>query len=337
MLNKFLKLIGLLIIAGIIYLAYFTFAIYESNEGQGIEKTFSIEAGQGVNEISQNLYKEGLIDSKWNFELYLWMRGVEDKLKAGDYLLNDEMNIIEITRVLVAGQVIRELEITIIEGWNNKKIAKYLDEKDISSESDFLSLVEDAENFKNDYDFLQNIPEGVDLEGYLFPDTYRIYSDAGTKDIIKKMLNNFGKKVILQMMGDIESQDYNLHEIITLASIIEKEVATNESRALVSDIFRKRLEIGMPLQSDSTINYVLGTSTTRPTLDQLREADSPYNTYKHKGLPPGPICNPSLSSIKAAIYPENNDHWYFLTTEDGTVIYSKTNDEHAANKAKYLK
>jgi len=143
-------------------------------------------------------------------------------------------------------------------------------------------------------------------------------------------------KMSADFLAEINRQKKTVHEILTLASILEKEVSTENDRKIVADIFYKRLEIGMALQADSTVNYASGKSVPRASGKDL-ETDSPYNTYKYKGLPPGPICNPSLSAIKAAIYPAKNDYWYFLTTPDGKVIYSKTHDEHVKAKAKYYR
>ena len=189
-------------------------------------------------------------------------------------------------------------------------------------------------NWWDDYDFLLSKPRNLDLEGYLFPDTYRIFRDASIKDVVQRTLNNFDQKLTPELRNEIERQGKTIHDIITLASILEKEVSTDYDRAMVADIFYKRIKIGMPLQADSTVNYVTGKSESRSTIIDTK-TDDPYNTYKYKGLPPGPICNPSLSAIKAAIYPKANNYYYFLTTPDGQVIYSQTHDQHVAAKAKY--
>jgi UPF0755 protein len=149
------------------------------------------------------------------------------------------------------------------------------------------------------------------------------------------MLDNFDKKLTQDLRDEIARQKKTIFEIVTMASILEKEVQTDEDRAMVADIFWRRLKAGMPLQADSTINYITGKSDSRANLTDI-QIDSPYNTYKYPGLPVGPIGNPGLSAIKAAIYPKANGYWYFLTTDDGKVIYAKSFDEHKANKAKYL-
>ncbi len=169
----------------------------------------------------------------------------------------------------------------------------------------------------------------------MFPDTYRIFKNATAQDIIEKMLDNFDQKISSELRTEISKQNKSIFDIITLASIVEKELSADEDRAIAADIFYRRMEIGMPLQSDATVNYVTGKKETRPSVDDTH-TDSLYNTYQNRGLPPGPISNPGLSAIKAVIYPKANNYYYFLTTEEGDVIYSRTNDEHAENKAKYL-
>jgi len=191
-------------------------------------------------------------------------------------------------------------------------------------------------DYSAEFAFLAGKPPFVSYEGYLFPDTYRFFRGASPEEIVKKLVANLGRR--LSEAGIIEKiagRGTSLHELLTLASVIEKEVRTPEDRRLVADVFRRRLEIGMALQADSTVNYVTGKSVAAASSEDVA-ADSPYNTYKHRGLPPGPICNPGLDAISAALEPQANDYWYFLTDADGGVHYAKTLDEHNANKAKYL-
>ena len=149
------------------------------------------------------------------------------------------------------------------------------------------------------------------------------------------MLDNFEVKFTDQMKEDAKNGNMSIYEIVTLASIIEKEVRTEEDRKIVAGIFYDRLNNNVGLQSDATVNYVTGKQALQPSADDI-EVDSPYNTYKYRGLPPGPISNPSLSAIKAAIYPEKSDYFYFLTKQDGTTVFSKTYEEHLENKRKFL-
>jgi UPF0755 protein len=167
------------------------------------------------------------------------------------------------------------------------------------------------------------------LEGYLFPDTYRFYAGTPAETVVRKMLDTYEAKI-----ASLKNQPD--HADLTLASLVESEVKTDADRAKVADILKRRLAAGMPLQLDSTVNYATGKSSPAVSSNDLA-VNSPYNTYKYKGLPPGPIANPGMSSISAALAPTPNPYWYFLTAPDGTVIYSQTLVEHNAAKAKYLK
>lgn len=332
-----LGILLLVIIVSSVVAGYFFTEIFTSASDSSGSVLFTVEPGQGVNQISKNLMDKGLIRSRLFFELYVWLKGAENKIIAAEYKIPKNINIVNLVYLLRSGPPEpREREIRIIEGWSTKDIGNYLETEGIISSEEFLEAVKDyTQQAKEKYDFLASLPEGVDIEGYLFPDTYRIFINASAKDIIDKMLKNFDNKLTADLREAINDQAKTIHEIVTMASIIEKEVPRPEDRAMVADIFYKRLEIGMPLQSDATVNYVTGKNTTRPTQEDV-EVDSPYNTYKYPGLPPAPISNPSLDAIKAAIYPKSNIYLYFLTTKDKKVIYSVTGEEHNWNKAKFL-
>jgi UPF0755 protein len=335
----------LLIVIGLSGVAYFYIGLTAPNSNNEEKIEFKIESGQGVNEISDNLFKAGLIQNRLIFEGYLWLRNLEGEMKAGEYRLAKNLSIKDLVNILSIGQVKKEIEIKIIEGWTNEEIADYLDKNSIVGKNEFLGLADDAAGFiianKTDYPFLSELLDRnnnqpkISLEGYLFPDTYKVYIDATAEDIVRKMLDNFDKKFTVEMREKVKSQGDTINEIIVLASIVEKEVADYENRRLVADIFLKRLKIGMPLQSDATINYITKKGTTRPSYDDLK-VESAYNTYQNKGLPPGPIGNPGLAAIQAVIYPISNNYYYFLTDKEGGVHYGKNSDEHQENRAKYL-
>ncbi len=307
------------IVAGVASLFWFRYTIGVPAGNDAALRRFVIASGEGVNAISRNLKSTGLIRNSFVFETYLWFRNLEGRLIAGEYELKPSFSIRELTRVFVAGETVsRERDITILEGWTRKDIAEYLEKEGVTPAKEFLARTKE-------------------LEGYLFPDTYRIFKDATVEEIIVKMRANFDRKVTSEMRADIAKQKKTLDKILIMASILEREVRTPEEMQIVSDIFWRRLAIGMPLQADSTINFIVGEKRPRATYDDLK-IDSPYNTYKYRGIPPGPIGNPGLSAITAAIYPKKNDYWFFLTTEDdGRAIFGKTLDEHNRNRAKYLK
>ena len=303
-----LRVTGLLaIICGLFWLFYQWHLPMRSRSETMV---FSIAPGTGVHQISRNLHERGLIHNRWWWETYVWLRGWGGKFQIGEFKIAPSMNGAKIAGILTAHEGETERRVTIIEGWTLKDIAKAVGTSKLPS---------------------------AELEGYLFPDTYRIsrYINDPLSQLVEKARANFDRKVTLELRDQIQRQGHTLHEIITMASILEAEVQTSEDRALVSDIFWRRLKIGQALQADSTVNYVTGKNHAAVSLTDTK-IDSPYNTYKYRGLPSGPINNPGLVAIKAAVYPEPNSYWYFLTTKEGQVIYAQTFAEHVANKRRYL-
>src|SRR3972149_5513944 len=253
-----------------------------------------------------------------------------------------------------------EQEFLVTKGESGKMIGKKLSEKKLikdrflfetevwlrGSEKEFVvgnyklpakaSVTDSREIISGStYDVLALKQKGADLEGYLYPDTYYVYKDSRPEDLIKKMLDNFENKT-KDILAEAQVSDKDFHDILTLASIVEREVPKTSERPIIAGLFLKRIQIGMALQSDATVNYVTGKYRLRPTYDDL-QVDSSYNTYKNRGLPPSPIGNPSISSIKAVLNPEQSEYLYFLSKPTGETVFSKTLDEHNENKAKYLK
>lgn len=286
-------------------------------------------------DVSQILKKNGLIHSIIPFDIYI--NGVfgQREFVKGEYRIFTPITAASLAKLLMQGPGFQERSITIIEGWNRKDIARYLAHENIISEKDFLDATHTVEPF-SDIAVISHKPKNVDMEGYLFPDTYRIFEHATAEDIIRKMITNLDSQITQEMMNEIISHGQTVHEMLTLASIIEREVQSDSDRALVADLLYRRLKTGMPLQVDSTISFITGKQESRSSLTDL-QIDSPYNTYKYKGLPPGPIANPGLSSIRAVVYPKSNEYLFFLTTPEGEVKYARTYQEHLENKRKYLK
>ena len=273
----------------------------------GEERIVKIEKGWGSSEVAQKLKDEGLINNKWMFILYVWTKGYNSHLQAGEYLLNPKMSMLKIAKTIAQGEVNPNwVKITIPEGWTNKQIEERLIKNEVIGSDDKLP---------------------IELQGYLFPDTYYFYKNSGINIVIKKMQENFNKKV---------GKDTK-YDILKMASILEKEVISDEDRAIVSGIFWKRIKNSYPLQSCATIAYILGKEKLQYSYADTR-VKSPYNTYLNIGLPPTPINNPGLSAIKAALNPKQTDYNFFLTDPaTGKTIFSKTIEEHNANKVKYLK
>lgn len=338
----------LVVVFFLVSLVSYLSAINSSADKKGSDVVFVVESGQGVNEISKNLFDAGLIKSKFYFETYIWLNKKESSLQAGKYVLNPILNIKEIVDIFVKGEVNNsEMTVKIIEGWSARDIAAYLEKTKKISEEDFLGIVGSPmvdyrkkgnapKDFSGEYDFLADKPDYYGLEGYLFPDTYRIYEDASAEDIVKKMLDNFDKKLTKEMRTEIKRQGKTIYEIITMASLVEKEVRSKEDMKTVAGIFWDRIKNGQALESCATLAYILGVNKSQYTLEDTK-INSPYNTYRNKDLMPGPISNPGISAIEAAIYPEYTDYNYFLTDlKTGKTIFSKTYEEHVKNKAKYL-
>jgi len=271
----------------------------------GEEKLFSVEKGQSLFQISQYLEKEGLIKNKFLFDLYIFIKGAQRKLQAGEYFLSPSESIDRIAEKIISGDIAK-IVVTIPEGWTQKQI----------EERTGLKL------------------PGENLEGFLFPDTYQFPLRVSGEEVVKKMRENFEKK-FTPYRNEVSGAGLTPFEIVTMASLIEKEVSKNEDKELVSGILWKRLKNNIPLQVDATITYITGKRTTKISKEET-QIDSPYNTYKYLGFPPGPICNPGIDSIKAAIYPKNSEYWYYLSTPEGKTIFSKTLEEHNLAKTRYL-
>lgn len=325
----------------VLALAVWVFYIYQitapvNSRGQAEKVLFAVEEGKGVKQIARALEEQHFIRSQFWLETYVWLKHLERNFVAGQHELSYGLNLKEIVAILTTPGG-SEDEITIIEGWNNQEIAAYLKKQNLAETEQFLK---DAKNgpglgWQNEFAFLQDKPAYSSLEGYLFPDTYRIFKNSTSEEIIRKMLTNFGQKLTPDLRAEIARQNKTIFDVIIVASILEKEVRTPEDMKMVADIFYKRLKVGQGLESDATVNYITGSGRNRSTAEDLK-IDSPYNTYKYAGLPPGPISNPGLNAILAAIYPTSNVYYYFLTTAGGTVIYSKDYNEHLLNTRKYL-
>lgn len=306
-----------------------------SHGAGNILQTFEIKEGEGVQAIAENLEKSQLIRNKYYFDYYIWKTGSKGKIQAGKYELKGTMTIPEIAQILSVGEVVsNEVKVTFPEGISAKEMVEILKKKGFDGDG-FLKDINSGTGISADYDFLKSKPQDAKLEGFLFPDTYIFFKNANSGQIVDRMLQNFDEKLTSKMKGDIQSQGKNIFDVVTMASILEKEVRTAEDMKIASGIFWDRIGVGMPLQSCATIAYVLGTEKKQYSIEDTR-TPSPYNTYINKGLPLGPIDNPGMNSIIAAIYPAKTEYNYFLTDPaTGKTIFSKTLEEHNANKAKY--
>jgi len=327
---KFLEKIAAVI--GIIFLLIFFYICFEVyiplNPGSNETVTFTVQKGWSDDEIAVNLQKLGIIRSSYFFKFYAIVSLKHSQLQAGEYSLSPKMSAYEIANKMAQGDVIRE-KVVILEGWDIKDIGKYLESKGICKQNYFVSLAK--KDYSDEFNFLEDKPKDADLQGYLFPDSYEITEKESCEDILSAMLANFDQKLTPALRAEIKNQKKPIFDIVTMASLLEKEVSTLPDKEIVSGILWKRMSISMPLQLDSTIIYI----TDNPDISvKDKQINSPYNTYKYYGLPKGPISNPGIDSITAAIYPKATNYWYYLT--DGKTIFSETLEQHNAAKAKYL-
>lgn len=306
----------------------FEFTPIEEKEGD-----FIIQRGDNFLEVTNNLKNRGYIKSKTLFIYELIKSNKKSEIKAGKYDFEKEMNDQEIINVITKGFNSLSI-ITIIPGTTTKNIANTLNKRTSITQEDFFEIaLLDNEEITKEFSFLKDKPVDVGYEGYFFPDTYQIDFYENKENLVKIVFSNFGKKLNEELRKDIEKNNRSIFETIIMASMIEKEVVIYEDKQIVSGILWKRLDNGVPLQVDSTLLYFL--SSDNPNVDD-RNIESWYNTYKYKGLPITPICNPGIESIKAAIYPKSSDYWYYLNAKNGETIFSKTLGEQLINKAKYL-
>lgn len=322
-----------LVFFGLVFYLFNRQAIFSHGTGN-TPQTFEVKSGEGIQEIGKRLEQSNLIKNSYYFDYYIWKTNSKNKIQAGSYELNNMMTIPEIVQVLSMGKIVsNEVKVTFPEGSSLKEMADILTEKGFNGD-EFLKVAKSASGVKTDYEFLKDKPKNVSLEGFLFPDTYIFYKDASAEQVVDIMLQNFDEKLTQNMRDKINAKGRSIFDIVTMASILEKEAKAPEDMKIASGIFWKRIEAGMSLQSCATIAYVLGKDKKQYTYDDTR-TPSPYNTYLNKGLPPGPINNPGLNSIQAAIYPKATDYNYFLTDPNtGQMLYAKTLEEHEANKQK---
>jgi len=342
---KFLTGVLYIFLAFLLAIVYYRWQTYVLLHEDFELKQINITRGESAGEIIHQLKNQKIIESEFGFKIYIYLRNRTDLFQPGQYYLSPAMSWKAILNLLTSEQA-NERTVVVREGWTQEEIAVYLEKLGLFSQQDFLGACyqlgssgifapEAHPPLAENYGFLSDKPNNHSLEGYLFPDTYRVYRDAKPETVIKKMLGNFDIKLDSGIREEIIRQHKSIFEVLILASIIEKEAANETDRRLVADIFLRRLEMGMPLQSCATVNYILTQKTEHLSLEQTK-IDSPYNTYKYYGLPSGPIGNPGINSIKAVLWPSKNDYLFFLSTDQGQIIYSETKEEHDLNKAKYL-
>ena len=334
--NKLVKFFLILILIAVILVACLD--LFSNNPHKA--GFFVISRGDNVLQIASNLQNQGYIGSRIIFVFDSVKMGDARKMKAGRYQIikdsTDSDLVNEFTKFKST-----PVNILIAPGKTTQDVAQILSENNLANKSQFLSLVLNTSNSPADfysqlvqkYSFLADKPKDAGLEGYLFPDNYLIDAQASNQEIVRQILDNFDRKLTADERQEIKTQKRTIFDVVTLASILEKEVKTYNDKQVVAGILLKRINYNLPLEVDSTLLY-FQTSAHPSAID--KDVDSPYNTYRHAGLPVGPICNPGQESIMAAINPKNSDYWFYLSAPDGETIFAKTLGQHLINKAKYL-
>lgn len=297
---------------------------------------FVIEPGETAAEIASRLKQEGLISDAELFRRYVQYHGLDAGIEAGEFTLRQTMTIPEIAQALQRGQRPEQV-VTIQEGLRLEQVAVVVAEQTGVSYDEFLLLATTGwREMDLSFDFLAELPPTTTLEGFLFPDTYRLPEDATAADVLERMLSTFDARVTPEMRAAAANRGLNVSELVTLASIVEREAVLDDERPIIAGVYHNRLEAGWFLDACPTVQYALSSPDNlwpQFTLEAT-EVDSPYNTYRNLGLPPGPICSPGLASIEAAAHPTDTDYYFFLadcTKDDGSHLFAVTQEEHFGN------
>lgn len=299
---------------------------------------FVVDEGESFKSIALRLEEQDIVASAFWFRVAAELAGLSDDVKSGAHVLVVKTSYLSLLASLTDTPTGNEVKVTIPEGYTLAQMGSLLTDAGLVTPSEWQIVTgEDSPLEQNQFVLAAKKPDDVDLEGYLFPDTYRFATDATAEQIATEMLETMASRVARLGTPSGDAAGYTTHELLTIASIVEREVRQPDTMRNVADIFLKRLEIGMPLQADSTVNYVTGGTDPSISLEDRDNVDSPYNTYKYPGLPPGPISAPSMNALTAVLNPTHNNYLYFLTTDEGEIYYAATYDEHLANKNQYLK
>ena len=313
---------------------------------------FVVAPGSTARAIAENLAARGLISDAMLFEAFVRVNGLAGSLEAGTFQLSPHMTIPQIAYALTDARA-AEIAIRVREGWRFEQTADHLSQNTPLDGAEYRQRAAqgvltglDASTYA---EFLEQRPPGATLEGYLSPDTYRIPAEgATTLDLMKRQLDAF-RDIVMPLWREAQANgrtDLTLHEVLTVASIVEREAVVDEERPTIAGVYLNRLARGMRLEADPTVQYAMGYQADSGLwwkapvyLEEYGKVESPYNTYKVKGLPPGPICAPGLASIEAVLDPETHEYLFFMAKGDGSGRHSfaRTFDEHLKNVENYRK
>lgn len=298
---------------------------------------FTIGEGQSTRDIAAGLLKAGLIKNSLYFEIYVRLNNLASTFQAGHYTIPQNVTMKELSEILQIAYE-QDVWVTIPEGMMVTEIADIIDAEfskvaePLFIKDEFLTL---AETTQPVIDAGLPIPEGKPCEGYLFPDTYRFSPDSTAQVVLNTLLSNFKSKIYDTYSGEINDSGYTLYEVLTIASILEKETYHSNDRYKVADILERRLQNGWALEVDATLLYHFGDWEHNITTEEL-QTDTPYNTRKYNGLTPTPINNPGEETISATLHPEENSYWFYVSDKDGNLYYGETLDEHNQNIKQYM-
>ena len=302
------------------FFLFWPWKVFEKEKGVEV----AIQWGMTPREISVLLKEKGVIRGEGNFLLGAKLLGATRKLQAGKYIFEGRLTNYSVLRKLVKGQVITE-SVTIPEGSRATKIASILQERLDVDSTRFMALVQNRS-----FCHSQGIHQ-TSMEGYLYPDTYRFHSNVAPKEVIRTMLFRFRNVFVDSLKDRSQKMDWSIHQVLTLASIVEGEAVLDSERPIIAALYLNRLERKMLLQADPTIQYLVRDGPRR-LLNEDLEIDSPYNTYMYSGLPPGPVNSPGLASILAVLYPDSSNYLYMVSNGDGSHTFSRTMSEHLRAK-----
>jgi UPF0755 protein len=316
-----LAFLGLMAVLSVLYRPY---------QGHSGEVLVVVEPGMRAHTVAERLVAEGVLPHRLPFLLRYWASRPFSTLKAGEYGFDRPLRPIDVYRKLVQGETL-SYAVVIPEGSDRFDMARIFQEEFEVGREDFLRVTEQASAI-SDLD-----PQAPSLEGYLFPDTYRFSRGVSSATIVGTMLARFRRILETRFPAELRRDSQRLHEVITLASMVEKETSVAEERAIIADVFAKRVERGWLLQCDPTVIYAarLNGRPIGPILQSDLDFDSPFNTYVYVGLPPGPISNPGEASIRAALEPASGDFLYFVSNNQGGHLFAETLAEHQRNVARY--
>jgi UPF0755 protein len=331
-LRKTLLFIGipLFVLIGIaagIYFELKMFASTSATQSASDPIVINVRPGQTLNTTADILYKKNIIKSAMKFVLIARIKGDDKRLKAGEYLLSSAMTPLQLLDIMVRGTV-RLYKLTIPEGYNLFQLAKLVEAANLGTQSDFIQAATDSARVR------RHGLEGETFEGYLFPDTYFFPREVTIERVIAAMVKRFWSVFIPQWQTRAQELGLTVHQVVTLASIIEKETGASFERPIISSVFHNRLKKKMRLETDPTVIYGIKNFDGNLTRKHLT-TPTPYNTYKIRGLPIGPIANPGSASLEAALYPDDTKYIYFVSRKDSTHQFSTNLKEHNRAVRKY--